>query len=109
MDVAALRAYAAVAQQAGRAAQPQPSDDMAALAAGAVQGPNFGEMVQDAVGSVEASVRNAEQLTSQAASGQAEMIDVVTAVAAAEVQLETVIAVRNQVIRAYQEILRMPI
>jgi flagellar hook-basal body complex protein FliE len=54
-------------------------------------------------------VRGAESLTNAAATGQAEMIDVVTAVAAAEVQLETVIAVRDQVIRAYQEILRMPI
>lgn len=110
MDIAALRAYAAVAQQAGRVAQPQPGDDAAAAsAAGAVQGPNFGDMVTNAIGSVEANVRNAETLTSQAATGQAEMIDVVTAVAAAEVQLETVIAVRDQVIRAYQEIMRMPI
>ena len=31
------------------------------------------------------------------------------AIAAAETQLETVIAVRDQVIQAYQEILRMPI
>ena len=36
-------------------------------------------------------------------------LDVVTAVAAAEVQLESVVAVRDQVIRAYQEILRMPV
>jgi len=108
MDVAALRAYAAVAQQAGRAAQPQPGDDAAAGAA-AAQGPNFGSMVKDAVGSVEANLNNAEQLTAQAATGQAELVDVVTAVAAAEVQLETVVAVRDQVIRAYQEIMRMPI
>jgi flagellar hook-basal body complex protein FliE len=109
MDIAALRAYAAVAQQAGSAAQPQPADDLAASAAGAAGGANFGAMVTDAVGSVEASLRNAEQLTGQAATGQAEMIDVVTAMAAAEVHLETVVAVRDQVIRAYQEILRMPI
>ena len=32
-----------------------------------------------------------------------------TAIAAAETQLQTVIAVRDQVISAYQEILRMPI
>jgi flagellar hook-basal body complex protein FliE len=107
MDIAALRAYAAVAQQAGRAAQPQPGEEIAGAAA--AQGPDFGNMVKDAVGSVEATVRNAEQLTAQAATGQAELVDVVTAVAAAEVQLETVVAVRDQVIRAYQEIMRMPI
>lgn len=104
MDVAALRAYAAVAQNIGRAGQPQPGEDAAA-----VQAPNFGSMVKDAVGSVETTLANAEQLTAQAATGQAELVDVVTAMAAAEVQLETVVAVRDQVIRAYQEILRMPI
>lgn len=99
MDLAALRAYAAASQGAApQANQGQPVD-----AAG------FADMVKDAIGSVEDTVRSAEQMTVQAATGQAEMVDVVTAVAAAEVQLETVVAVRDQVIRAYQEVLRMPI
>jgi len=110
MDLAALRAYAAVAQQAGRAGAPNPAEEAGqAGAAGAAGAPDFANMVREAVGSVEANVRGAESLTNAAATGQAEMIDVVTAVAAAEVQLETVIAVRDQVIRTYQEILRMPI
>ena len=107
MDLAALRAYAAVAQQARAIGAADPAGD--AAAAGASGGPDFGAMVRDAVGSVEQSVRGAETLSAQAVTGQAELIDVVTAVAAAEVQLETVVAVRDQVIRAYQEILRMPI
>ena len=37
------------------------------------------------------------------------MIDVVTAVANAELTLETVVAIRDQVIQAYQEVIRMPI
>ena len=36
-------------------------------------------------------------------------IDVVTAISSAEASLETVMAVRDQVISAYQEIMRMPI
>jgi flagellar hook-basal body complex protein FliE len=43
------------------------------------------------------------------AQGRAELVDVVTAVASAEASLETVMAVRDQVIQAYQEIMRMPI
>ena len=106
MDLNALRAYAAAAQHIqGAAGQPGAAPDPEP-AAGA---PNFGDMVLDAVGSVQETVANAEQMTAQAATGQAELVDVVTAVAAAEVQLETVVAVRDQVIRAYQEILRMPI
>ena len=41
--------------------------------------------------------------------GLAPGIDVVTAVSSAEASLETVMAVRDQVISAYQEIMRMPI
>jgi len=101
MDLAALRAYAAAAQQLQGA-----NDPGAAAVAGEF---DFGALVSNAVNSVESSLQNAEIMSAQAATGQAELVDVVTAVAAAEVQLETVIAVRDQVIRAYQEILRMPI
>ncbi len=44
-----------------------------------------------------------------AAAGKSDIVDVVTAISAAESSLETVVAVRDQVIQAYQEILRMPI
>jgi flagellar hook-basal body complex protein FliE len=43
------------------------------------------------------------------AAGKAELVDVVTAVANAETTLETVISLRDRVITAYQEIMRMPI
>jgi flagellar hook-basal body complex protein FliE len=101
MDLAAIRAYAA-AQGANPATGP-------AAAANPADGAGFEAMVREAVSSVQDTVATAENLTAQAATGQAELVDVVTAVAAAEVQLETVVAVRDQVIRAYQDILRMPI
>jgi len=110
MDLAAIRAYAAVAQAAGRIQGGNPAEEAAGAAAAQGTGaPNFAEMVQTAVGSVEETVKTAETMTSRAATGEAELVDVVTAVAAAEVQLETVVAVRDQVIRAYQEVMRMPI
>ena len=43
------------------------------------------------------------------AAGKAELVDIVTAVANAETTLETVISLRDRVITAYQEIMRMPI
>jgi flagellar hook-basal body complex protein FliE len=43
------------------------------------------------------------------AAGKADLVDVVTSVASAETSLETVMSIRDQVISAYQEILRMPI
>jgi flagellar hook-basal body complex protein FliE len=45
----------------------------------------------------------------QQSQGKAELIDAVTAVSSAETSLQTVIAIRDQVISAYQEIMRMPI
>ena len=41
--------------------------------------------------------------------GKADLVDVATAISSAQASLETVMAVRDQVISAYQEIMRMPI
>lgn len=103
MDPAALRAYAAAVQEAAKASGSAVTD------AAPVSEVDFGAMVTDMVGQTTQAIGQAEQMTGEAAVGQGELVDVVTAVAAAEVQLETVIAIRDQVIKAYQEILRMPI
>lgn len=96
--VSAARAY----QQAAQAMQ------SGGASAGA-EGVDFGSLVQDAIRQAGASANVAEQQSLAVAGGQADIVDVVTAIAAAETQLQTVIAVRDQVISAYQEILRMPI
>jgi flagellar hook-basal body complex protein FliE len=70
---------------------------------------DFGAMVKTAMASAEQAAKGAEQAGLAAAAGRADIVDVATAVAAAETTLETVLAVRDQVISAYQEILRMPI
>ncbi|NBX04163.1 MAG: flagellar hook-basal body complex protein FliE, partial [Alphaproteobacteria bacterium] len=41
--------------------------------------------------------------------GKVDLTDLVTAVSSAELTLNTVVAVRDKVINAYQEIIRMPI
>jgi flagellar hook-basal body complex protein FliE len=70
---------------------------------------DFGGLVQNAVQNVQKAASTAESAGMAAAAGRADLVDVVTAIAAAETSLETVMAVRDQVIQAYQEILRMPI
>jgi flagellar hook-basal body complex protein FliE len=94
------RAY----QQAARALQN-------AAGGGEAQGAgvDFGKLVQDAIHQASASTNQAEQSALSVAGGQSDIVNVVTAIAAAETQMQTVIAVRDQVISAYQEILRMPI
>ncbi len=60
---------------------------------------------QDAIG----TLRAGEQQSLMAAAGTADLTDVVTAVGKAELTLQTVVTLRDRVIKAYQEILRMPI
>ena len=59
-------------------------------------------------GAVE-TLQAGEAATLRAAAGKADITDVVTAVSQAEITLQTVVAVRDRVIQAYQDILRMPI
>ncbi|MFN3229595.1 MAG: flagellar hook-basal body complex protein FliE [Asticcacaulis sp.] len=71
--------------------------------------PGFDSILQSAVSNAMNATKSAETQMSMHAQGKTELVDAVTAVASAEVTLETMIAVRDQVITAYQEILRMPI
>ena len=43
------------------------------------------------------------------AAGKANMVDVVTAVAETEVAIDALVSVRDKVIAAYEEIMKMPI
>jgi flagellar hook-basal body complex protein FliE len=78
-------------------------------ALGGAGGPSFADMVQDVVGQGVATAKAGEAATVKAATGDMELIDVITAVAKAETTLQTVVAVRDQVIQAYLVIVRMPI
>jgi flagellar hook-basal body complex protein FliE len=75
----------------------------------AAPGGGFGEMVKSAMTDAVQASRHAETQMAAQVQGKAELVDVVTAISAAETSLETVMAVRDQVISAYQEIMRMPI
>ena len=98
----AANAYAAVQAQANKATA-SPGGG-----AGEIQG-GFGQVLQQVMGDAVQSSRHAEQAMAAQVQGKAELIDVVTAISSAEASLETVMAVRDQVIQAYQEIMRMPI
>lgn len=103
MSIDALRAAQAYAQVARTAAS------AGGEAAGEIAKPNFGEMVRSAVAETASSLQAGEQAAMQVAAGDASLVDVVTAISAAEASLETALAIRNRVIEAYQEIMRMPI
>ncbi|WP_439471595.1 flagellar hook-basal body complex protein FliE [Brevundimonas sp.] len=75
----------------------------------APQQSGFAEMLTNVMGDMTGASRAAETQMASAVQGQGSLIDVVTAVSSAEASLEQVMAVRDQVISAYQEIMRMPI
>ena len=77
--------------------------------AGGTAGSAFADLVKTAMQDTVGASRAAEAQMVNHIQGKAELVDVVTAVASAEASLETVMAVRDQVISAYQEIMRMPI
>ncbi|MFN3401567.1 MAG: flagellar hook-basal body complex protein FliE [Ferrovibrio sp.] len=72
-------------------------------------GGGFGEMLSEALQDTVNAQKTAEATSVKAVNGKADVTDVVTAVTNAEVALDTVVAVRDRVINAYQEIMRMPI
>ena len=102
----AARAYASV-QGGGAASMAQTAK--AAGGAAADAGPDFASMVKGAMNDVVSTSKQAETQMMAHAQGKAELIDVVTAVSSAQASLETAMAVRDQVISAYKEIMAMPI
>ena len=70
---------------------------------------SFTAMLKDAIGSVQESGHKSDAQTRAAANGKANMVDVVTAVSETEVAIDAVVAVRDKVIAAYEEIMKMPI
>ena len=72
-------------------------------------GPGFSEVLQQVAKDAVETTKNAEKASLQAVEGKTDLQQVVNAVTAAELTVQTATAVRDRVIGAYQEILRMPI
>ncbi len=72
-------------------------------------GTSFADLVGESLSSAVEAGRQSEQMSAQAIAGKADLNEVVSAVTNAEVTLQTVIAIRDRVIQAYQEIVQMPI
>jgi flagellar hook-basal body complex protein FliE len=70
---------------------------------------NFGDLVKGALNSVAESAKQSDIQSHALATGKANVVDVVTAVAETEVAIETLVSVRDKVIQSYEEIMRMPI
>mgnify|MGYP005682927815 CR=1 FL=1 len=97
----AANAYGQIAKQATG-----PGLDAPTKGAG---GASFADLVQDVIENTVSATSKSEETTALALNKQAELLDVVTAVNSAEMAVETVVAVRDKVVEAYNEIMRMPL
>lgn len=71
--------------------------------------PSFSQMVGNALQDAATTQYKTDAVQMQALTGNVDLSDLVTAVTEAELALSTVVAVRDRVINAYQDILRMSI
>ena len=70
---------------------------------------SFGDFLSDAMKDAVTTMKKGEQAATASLSGKADIVDVVNAVNQAEITLNTVVAVRDKVVAAYQSIMNMPI
>src|SRR5690606_11386022 len=94
----AANAYATMAKSAGSAPSLQTEDKV-----------SFGDILQNKAQDALRVMRAGETASAKAITGEASLPEVVQAVNAAELTLQTVTAVRDRLVSAYQEIMRMPV
>lgn len=106
MFTKALDAAAAYGQSVARSAV---GGGFSEASTEATSGGGFGDFLSQALKDVDQTARKAENQSALAVAGKADLVDVVTAVNSAELALDTLVSVRDKVISAYQDIMRMPI
>lgn len=70
---------------------------------------SFGSMIETMVGEAAGALRQAETASAKQVAGKGDLVDVVTAIGAAETALDTIVAVRDKVVSAYSDIMHMQI
>jgi flagellar hook-basal body complex protein FliE len=70
---------------------------------------SFSSVLKQAIDHVHEVGRKSDAEVREAANGKSNMVNVVTAVTETEVAIDAVVAVRDKVIAAYDEIMKMPI
>jgi flagellar hook-basal body complex protein FliE len=94
------------AQDAARAYRD--TDDGSVGGAEGASGGDFGGLLSRAVESAVQTGQHAETAAMQAIAGGGNLTDVVQALSRAELALQTTTAIRDRVVQAYQDIMKMP-
>ena len=101
----AISAYNSAARSFGT----DDSDSSGGTDSASAAGSSFASLLKAGAKNAIEAGKKSEQMSQQAIAGTADVRDVVAAVNNAELTLQTVVAVRDKVIGAYSDILKMPI
>ena len=104
--MSAIGAAAAAARYANAAASAQGEGAQGGAASASA---GFGRMLERAIADTVDTAKEADRVSAAAVTGEGDVTAVVTAVARAELALQTTVAIRDRVIQAYQDVMRMPI
>jgi len=99
--VSAIGAYAAAAKLLANPAQAGVGD--------VASSSSFASVLKEALASVNEIGHKSDAQTRAMVNGKSDMVNVVTAVSETEVAIDAVVAVRDRVIQAYEDIMKMPI
>lgn len=100
---AAANAYASLARMG------QQTANIGSNPAASDSAPGFSAVLKDVINAVSEAAQKSDAQANAVAAGRANMVDVVTAVAETETAVQTMVSVRDKVISAYEDILKMPI
>jgi flagellar hook-basal body complex protein FliE len=70
---------------------------------------DFAKLIAQGLQGVMDAGQTSDRLSMDLVNGKANVVDVVTAISQTELAMESMVAVRDKVISAYEEIMRMPI
>ena len=85
----------------------KPTTDLSAATGD--KGGNFAQMLAQQVQGVMDAGKASDQMAIDMVNGKANVVDMVTALSQTELAIESMVTVRDRVISAYEEIMRMPI
>jgi flagellar hook-basal body complex protein FliE len=107
MDIKATNAALSYSEALSRAAK---------MGAGGARGveagtpeSSFSDFLSQFADSSVAALEKSEKMTMQGAEGKVDLVELVSAVSNAELTLDMVVALRDKVMAAYQEIIKMPV
>jgi len=103
---AATAAYGNASRLINQAAKPQ--TDLTALA-NPQGGNSFADILASQVQGVVDAGKVSDAMAIDMVNGKANVVDMVTALSETEIAIESMVTVRDRVISAYEEIMRMPI